>query len=451
MIGMQPTTKPIADTTAMRLQGGWRARWRQRVDLLAALLIAFALLGASTIDSVTQTRYSIDGKVAHWNWDLVAWEIDAIGQKLDEQVRQPAAGLTPDAQTALVVGYLDRARTIGELEAQVEQIYSAATDVGAGDGADVGAGDGVDDGAELQQQLERLRTTQEAERPAAESILEAQVGAALLDAGLSWLGSPLPPVWFTFTEPPIKLVVSPRGRITTAHYAMLEPGVAVAEREQIEQAILQVDNLSAYATTIGGLGAYPTMVIDRAPLAWVLSTVAHEWVHNYLTLFPLGLNYSTSSDLTIMNETVADIVGDEIGRLVLEQHYPETAQALAAREAAVAGGEETPPAFDFRKEMRHTREIVDQFLALGRIKDAEEYMEIRRLLFVENGYAIRKLNQAYFAFHGSYGTGAAATSPLGPKLEELRSLTPDVRTFLETVRGFTAPDALDRALAEWRE
>ncbi|MFN3982104.1 MAG: hypothetical protein ACK4SA_17145, partial [Caldilinea sp.] len=63
---------------------------------------------------------------------------------------------------------------------------------------------------------------------------------------------------------------------------------------------------------------------------------------------------------------------------------------------------------------------------------------------------IRKLNQAYFAFHGSYGTGAAATSPIGPKMEELRSLTPDVRTFLAIVRGFTSIEDLDQALAQWR-
>ena len=71
----------------------------------------------------------------------------------------------------------------------------------------------------------------------------------------------------------------------------------------------------------------------------------------------------------------------------------------------------------------------------GRVRDAEEYMEIRRILFRENGYPIRKLNQAYFAFHGSYGTGAAATSPIGPKLERLRSLTPDLRTFSRSCVG----------------
>ena len=104
--------------------------------------------------------------------------------------------------------------------------------------------------------------------------------------------------------------------------------------------------------------------------------------------------------------------------------------------------------FDFRKEMRHTRQVVDLFLKYGRVDDAEEYMQIRRQLFEENGYHIRKLNQAYFAFHGSYGTGAAATSPIGPKLQRLRELSPDLRTFLETVRWFTSEADLDKALAK---
>lgn len=403
-----------------------------------ATIIACVLLGSAAVDSLSAARYQINETVAARQWDLIAWEIDAIGQKLGEQVRNPVAGMTPAAQTALVEGYLDRARAIGELEGEIEDIFSA------GEGA-------ATEVAKLEQALDALRTTQEAARPAAEVILEAQVSAELHADGITWLGGVFPPVWFTFTEPPVKMVVSPRGRIATAHYAMLEPGVPTATRDQIEQEVLRETNFSAYITNIGGLGAYPTMVVERAPLAWVVTTVAHEWVHNYLTLFPLGINYSASSDLTIMNETVADIVGNEIGDRVLARHYPAIAQEVAARKLAEVRGERPPPEFDFRKEMRHTREVVDQFLALGRVQDAEAYMEIRRLLFVEHGYAIRKLNQAYFAFHGSYGTGAAATSPIGPKLEELRSLTPDVRTFLATVRGLTSPEQLDEALAAWRQ
>ena len=60
-----------------------------------------------------------------------------------------------------------------------------------------------------------------------------------------------------------------------------------------------------------------------------------------------------------------------------------------------------PPAasagFDFRTEMRLTRVRADELLAAGQIAEAEAYMEQRRLYFWENGYRLRKLNQAYFA------------------------------------------------------
>ena len=48
-------------------------------------------------------------------------------------------------------------------------------------------------------------------------------------------------------------------------------------------------------------------------------------------------------------------------------------------------------------------------------------MEARRQELVKQGYAIRKLNQAYFAFHGSYAVGTGATDPIGGKLRALRA------------------------------
>lgn len=437
-MSIQPSAGSIVCKADAAIRPRWRIRTRRLIDLVAAIVVALVLLGGSALDSVTQMRYGVSSTVHPWNWDIVTWEINAITEKVAGAIRQPAAGLSAAEQSAHVQAYLDRARTIGELERAMDSIYSNT------------GGAATAESTKTQQQLDELRAAQALARPAAEAILEAQVTAELSDEGIGWSGAAFPPVWFTFTEPPKKLVVSPRGRIANAHYMMLQPDVPVEERERIEDAIFADENLSAYITNIGGLGAYPTQVIAQAPIDWVLSTVAHEWVHNYLTLFPLGVNYLTSSDLMIMNETVADIVGDELGLRALERFYPAAAKELAARDAAENDASSPPPAFDFRKEMRHTREIADLFLALGRIEDAEEYMEIRRLLFVENGFAIRKLNQAYFAFHGSYGTGAAATSPIGPKMEELRSLTPDVRTFLTSVRGFTSPEDLDRALEAWR-
>jgi hypothetical protein len=44
--------------------------------------------------------------------------------------------------------------------------------------------------------------------------------------------------------------------------------------------------------------------------------------------------------------------------------------------------------------MRQTRLIVESLLGEGKIDEAERYMEERRQLFVQEGFEIRKLNQA---------------------------------------------------------
>ncbi|MEZ4674713.1 MAG: hypothetical protein R2932_10785 [Caldilineaceae bacterium] len=290
-----------------------------------------------------------------------------------------------------------------------------------------------------------------------EQVIEAQVAYELQKAGMTLLNHTFPPVQFTFVEPPRKLVVSPRDRITTDYSQMLEATMSLAEIEHAEAAYREQFNSSAYITNIGGLGAFPTMVVDQASLEWILSTVAHEWVHNYLTLYPLGFNYLTSADFITMNETVAEIVGNEVGDQVLRTFYPSLATpeapAVETPNAEPDRSERLPPAnepphFDFRAEMHATRVAVDQLLALGKVEDAERYMTARRIFFAENGYPIRVLNQAYFAFHGSYGTSAASTSPIGPKMAALRAASPSLKAFLETVRGFTSTADLDAALAQ---
>ena len=51
-------------------------------------------------------------------------------------------------------------------------------------------------------------------------------------------------------------------------------------------------------------------------------------------------------------------------------------------------------------------------------------MEARRRIFWENGYKIRKLNQAYFAFYGAYADkpfSAAGADPVGNDVRLLRA------------------------------
>jgi hypothetical protein len=192
------------------------------------------------------------------------------------------------------------------------------------------------------------------------------------------------------------------------------------------------------------------MVLDTASLSWILDTIAHEWTHNYLAFRPLGWHYFDDSDTVTLNETAASIVGEEIGSRVLERYYSPfvSAQPPSSSELRPQDVQElAPPRFEFNSEMRRTRLHVDDLLAQGRVLEAESYMEEQRLRFVDHGYRLRKLNQAYFAFHGSYATAPTAVDPIGPKMTGLRQASSSLRTFLETVARFTRVEDLDAALA----
>jgi hypothetical protein len=257
-----------------------------------------------------------------------------------------------------------------------------------------------------------------------------------------------------FSEPPQMLVVSPRDRIQRLRSVDLLPDLDSAGRTALEATIAQGDNLSAYVTGIGGYGVYPTMVIDRYGLSWTAETIAHEWIHNTLAFRPLGWSFLEGGESVTINETVASIAGEELGRALLARTYPDllpppTPPVQLPEEIDEQAGE--PVEFEFGPQMRATRLVVDALLEGGYVAEAEAFMEARRNTFAENGYQLRVLNQAYFAFHGSYATGAAATDPIGPKLAHLRALSPSLQAFMQTVSGLTSVAELDAALAQWEQ
>ncbi len=409
---------------------------RRAISLFFTLLLVAICLGRSAIPAGEAREESIAIIVRGWGFDLWNWEMHALSAKAAAIFAPPAPGIPNADAVALVCEYVDRADEMRQLDDRIRGATSPDR------------GRPNTDQKQMQAELEQLRDLQSRDRPAVEQIIESQIGWALVSNGFDLNGYPLPPVEFTFTEPPKELVVSPRDRIDMMYGQMIRPEIGLTEIERIERTIRNQDHLSAYVTDIGGLGAFPTMVIDQASLRWILSTVAHEWTHNYLVFFPLGWNYFKSQDLTTMNETVADIVGNEIGGRVFATFYPTLSREASDRERRPAA-QRQPSIFDFNTEMHATRLEVDRLLASGQIDEAEAYMEARRQIFVEHGYPLRVLNQAYFAFHGSYGASAASTSPIGPKLERLRKLVPDLQTFQRTIRQFTTVADLDRALAEW--
>jgi hypothetical protein len=196
------------------------------------------------------------------------------------------------------------------------------------------------------------------------------------------------------------------------------------------------------------------MVERTTALDWLSDTIAHEWTHNWLTLHPLGLNYDTSPELRTMNETTADIVGGEVGEVMLKRYYPELATEYAFQSQTVSLPRGSAKAdFDFRAEMHTTRIHVDDLLAQGKIAEAETYMEQRRQFFWNQGCAqcaIRKLNQAYFAFYGAYAAvpgGAAGEDPVGPAVRALRARSSSLAVFLDKIAGMSSFEQLQAAVS----
>jgi hypothetical protein len=99
--------------------------------------------------------------------------------------------------------------------------------------------------------------------------------------------------------------------------------------------------------------------------------------------------------------------------------------------------------------MRLTRRNVDVLLAQGDIKGAEQYMNERCLVFNGNGYSIRKLNQAYFAFHGIYGQDPGAVSPIYDAMQKLRARYTTLSHFIEEASKLTSYTDLQKAIANY--
>ncbi len=404
---------------------------------LAALLLWIALAipadgygGPARVDLVLRRAIGAD------RFQLVGWEVQALATELRDLIVAPAAGLSPAAQRDLVVAYFDAIAAIGRLQDQIERIY-----------ADPKQSNPAAAAAPLQAELNRLREEQARRRPAVEQILSGQVTALLADEGLTMAGIVWPPVAFQFAESPNYLIVSPRHRIAVERGIYLNPTLPIARMEQIEQQVEVGLDVSALVEGTGGFSSYPTMIIEYPGLEWVVSTIAHEWVHTYLAFRPLGWRYYDSGAMRTINETVASIVGDEIGRRVVERFYPEqAAPASWPQPRSLRPDPTAKPEFSFGAFMRETRLTVDRLLAAGQIEEAEAYMEARRRELAGRGYLLRRLNQAYFAFHGSYAVGPAATDPIGGKLRLLRRQAGSLAEFMRIVARFTTAADLDAAL-----
>ncbi|NWG07284.1 MAG: hypothetical protein HXY35_11445 [Chloroflexi bacterium] len=331
-------------------------------------------------------------------FDYPNWVWTAAWIKIEQGSIGAPYAFTRETNKEIVFEYLRATLNVMNVENRIEQIYADPAVTNKESATEF-----------LRQQLNEFTARQTELAPFAESVLQSQLSEALAELGLTAAGQPIPQVLYHTSPTPRALVVSPRDRIVQIANISILPTLTLDEEIKLENEVAQSLDVSTLVVGIGGVGVYPTMVMETTDLRWMLDTIAHEWTHNYLNLRPLGLNYSTTPELRTMNETTANISGNEVGMYVIKKYYPEMLGSSPNRGLISfdppflpSNGLDDPPPFDFRAEMHETRVTADELLAAGKIDEAEAYMEQRRQFFWQNGYLLRKLNQAYFAFHGAY-------------------------------------------------
>lgn len=418
-----PSTRRGPDTPERRLRYPPIVKRRRTAKIAWGLLLALALffLAGDTFG----TGDAIAGIARPHLYSIARWEMGNFLKKWTREFRELFPGATSQEEK------IEQVRRLFDLADQTKGLRFRIQQ----------ARDGFADEPDLpglERELAALQRRQEKLEPGVEETLESLITSTLKDAGVSsklllwrllW-----PPVDFRLDKVPKILIVSPRDRISLMQTRLIDPDITDEDRDALEAAI-DVRGLSTLVQGLGGVATYPSVIPDGSSLQRVLELAAHEWTHHYLFFHPMGRAYNATQDMTTLNETVADVVGTEIGRAVYRDHFaaPGELGPEAAPERSPPEGE--APAFDFNGAMRETRQTADRLLAEGKIEEAEAYMEERRRLFVENGHAIRKLNQAFFAFNGTYADSPASVSPIGDQLHQLQELTPDLGTFIRTISG----------------
>jgi hypothetical protein len=422
-------------------------RPQRRMLALVALVVglSFCLAGCHGTDDAAE---QLDTLVAPYRFSLVRWSLGRIlfPDKPMQESRRWEPG--SPAATELVLSYFSLVSQISGLEAQVNMVQASHDPISL---------------AALQRELQRLQQRKLALRDTVEWLLGLQISETLKTQGIYhpfYRYAPLrlcfPPMNFELDALPHILVISPRDRIERMKEVVL---VQVLDDETAESIEAQTDALgvSSLVVGLGGFGGtYPTFVADDVTLDWTVSTATEEWLHQYLAFTPLGFAYllheigwSRNYDVAALNETLAGIFSAEVGDLVLEQYYPSYAAQLRAARAAAPRA--TEGQFSFNAEMRQVHLTVDQLLAEGKVDEAEQFMEQRRQYLMSQGYYIRKLNQAYFAFYGTYAAEPTSVDPLGDQMRELRARSPTLRSFLQKMSGINGRQSLLDEIGEPRK
>ena len=371
-------------------------------------------------------------------YGLVSWEFENFFDKWRHRV-WTALPWTPTSEA-------DRRRALDRYVVLVDELRIAKDLL-----SEVSSENGSDQGnvSNAQLAVDRLIAERDGFRDGVEEFLEQAVADAIRSAEVDLVGSFVwPPVDFRIDSPPKLLVTSPRDVIRRDEDVLIDPEISIDDIEKIENELAEVANISAVVLQTGGLASYPN-VIPTADLERLLDVAAHEWLHAYLVFNPLGRAYFDGGDIRVMNETLADIFGQEVGLRVYSEITGEPYVAPVRPETAMRNTESKNPDgpdgsdsdeetgaddFDFNRFMAETRARTDELLEEGLMDEAESYMESRRIELLDHGHTIRKINQAYFAFHNTYAESPSSTSPIARYLWDLRDQVDTIGELVKLLR-----------------
>ncbi len=406
---------------------------RQPASAVMKTIIFSALLLVGLLSSSCAPRPDFDARlksiVKPHLFSIIGWELKAIPREANQWIFRRQAKI--DDEIGVVTEYFTSTERLKTLSSAIEA---------------AGAGNDRSNLALLEAELKELLAQKMILQASVERIIEKQIRDTLTQQGIfnSIIGLKVsfPPVNFKLEKPPYLLVISPRERIESIREITIKTSLVRAEMEDIEAKVDEL-GVSTLVVGLGGLGAtYPTLVNNEASLRSTLDTGAEEWLHQYLVFKPLGFLYlldltglSRNYEIATMNETLAGMVSQEIGSMVSAKYYAEYENSAKPNQKAESE-------FDFNREMQEIRETVDGYLAWGEMEQAETFMEEKRQYLASRGYYIRKLNQAYFAFYGTYADRPAFISPIGLELKALRSQSASLHDFLNTVAGMSSRQQL---------
>ena len=418
---------------------GRRSKWVFRVALVVVLFFSWIVpTGDKRFDTPAASASLEHG------YGLVSWEFDNFFDKWTHRV-WTALPWTPTSES-------DRRQALDRYEQLVVELRDAKSQLNR-----------VTSAAEVdpfeiesaQNDVDALIAERDSIRPAVEEFLEQIIAETVRTDEIDLVSSFVwPPVDFRIGDPPKLLVTSRRNEIVRIEDVLIDPDISTEEMSRIENELETDHDISAVVLQTGGLASYPN-VIPTTHLKSLVDVASHEWLHAYLTFHPLGRAYFSGGEIRSMNETLADIFGREVGLRVYshvtgEPFVAPTRPETASKQSDVAVVEvvEDPEAFSFNRFMGETRTHTDEMLGDGLIEEAEEYMESRRVELLDHGYLIRKINQAYFAFHGTYAESPSSTSPIARYLWDLREQVESVGELVKLLRPLASYEQFERLLVE---